>query len=136
MSVIRKPKSVEEFIQAGGIDPTVDTRVDSRVDTLTDARSDSDARKDFHSPTNSKNDHQGDFQRRKAKGRVGGLEDVQPVKLRLPQILLQQIDDSVGKRKPCPSRHQWILEAIYEKLAKSHRHKKSQICLLISANDT
>jgi len=41
---------------------------------------------------------------------------IQPVKLRVPQSLLDQIDVAVAKRKPEPSRHQWILEAIYEKL--------------------
>jgi len=41
---------------------------------------------------------------------------VQAVKLRVPQYLLSQIDATVNKRRPAPSRHQWILEAIYEKL--------------------
>lgn len=45
---------------------------------------------------------------------------VQPVKLRLPQTLLNQIDDTVAKRRPAPSRHQWILEAIYEKLQRDN----------------
>jgi len=38
------------------------------------------------------------------------------LKLRLPISLLQRVDDAVGSRRPAPSRHQWILEAIYEKL--------------------
>ena len=40
----------------------------------------------------------------------------QPVKLRVPAELLAQIDAAVETRRPSPSRHQWILEAIYEKL--------------------
>jgi hypothetical protein len=40
----------------------------------------------------------------------------QPVKLRVPADLLEQIDAAVAARKPSPSRHNWILEAIYEKL--------------------
>lgn len=43
---------------------------------------------------------------------------VQPVKLRIEPTLLAQIDASVESRRPAPSRHQWILEAIYEKLEK------------------
>jgi len=43
---------------------------------------------------------------------------IQPVKLRLDATLLAQIDNSVNSRRPVPSRHQWILEAIYEKLAR------------------
>ena len=38
------------------------------------------------------------------------------VKLRLQASLLEQIDADVNSRQPSPSRHQWILEAIYEKL--------------------
>lgn len=38
------------------------------------------------------------------------------LKLRLPESLLQRVDDAVAQRRPAPSRHQWILEAIYEKL--------------------
>ena len=30
--------------------------------------------------------------------------------------LLERIDESVANRCPAPSRHQWILEAIYKKL--------------------
>lgn len=41
---------------------------------------------------------------------------VQPVKLRLDAKLLARIDSAVAERRPEPSRHQWILEAIYEKL--------------------
>ncbi len=38
------------------------------------------------------------------------------LKLRLPESLLRRVDDAVAQRRPAPSRHQWILEAIYEKL--------------------
>lgn len=44
-------------------------------------------------------------------------DSVQPVQLRLPEQLLAEIDAAVAKRKPAPSRHQWILEAIYDKLS-------------------
>jgi hypothetical protein len=40
----------------------------------------------------------------------------QPVKLRVPADLLEQIDLAVAAKRPAPSRHNWILEAIYEKL--------------------
>lgn len=40
----------------------------------------------------------------------------QPVKLRVPAELLEQIDAAVAAKRPAPSRHNWILEAIYEKL--------------------
>ncbi|HEY9640085.1 MAG TPA: hypothetical protein V6C57_06350 [Coleofasciculaceae cyanobacterium] len=45
-----------------------------------------------------------------------GEEETKSVKLRLTTTLLKQIDDAVAKRRPSPSRHQWILEAIWEKL--------------------
>ena len=45
-----------------------------------------------------------------AEGEVKGL------KLRLPVDLLQRVDEAVATRRPAPSRHQWILEALYEKL--------------------
>lgn len=43
-------------------------------------------------------------------------ESIVPVKLRVPAQLLAQVDLLVGRRRPAPSRHQWLLEAIYEKL--------------------
>lgn len=43
-------------------------------------------------------------------------ESVVPVKLRVPAQLLSQVDSIVAKRRPIPSRHQWLLEAIYEKI--------------------
>ena len=36
--------------------------------------------------------------------------------MRLPIELLKRVDEVVKSRRPAPSRHQWILEAIYEKL--------------------
>lgn len=41
---------------------------------------------------------------------------VQSLKMRIPVDLLAQIDTAVASRRPAPSRHQWILEAIYEKV--------------------
>jgi hypothetical protein len=49
---------------------------------------------------------------------VESIANIQPVKLRMPKDLLQDIDEACAKRKPKPSRHQFILEALYEKLAK------------------
>ena len=43
-------------------------------------------------------------------------EEVKGLKLRLPVDLLKRVDEMVKSRRPAPSRHQWILEAIYEKL--------------------
>jgi hypothetical protein len=43
----------------------------------------------------------------------------QPVKLRVPADLLARIDEAVVARRPSPSRHNWILEAIYEKLERT-----------------
>jgi hypothetical protein len=42
--------------------------------------------------------------------------EVKGLKLRLPVELLSEVDAAVKRRRPAPSRHQWILEAIYEKL--------------------
>lgn len=47
-------------------------------------------------------------------------EVIHPVKLRIPDDLLSRIDAAVGKRRPAPSRHQWILEALYEKLERDN----------------
>ena len=43
-------------------------------------------------------------------------DTVRPVSLRLPAELLSQVDAAVRSRRPSPTRHQWLLEAIYEKL--------------------
>ena len=45
-----------------------------------------------------------------------GEEEVKGLKMRLPVELLKRVDEVVKSRRPAPSRHQWILEAIYEKL--------------------
>jgi hypothetical protein len=42
--------------------------------------------------------------------------NVKGLKLRLTVELLADVDEAVKQRRPAPSRHQWILEAIYEKL--------------------
>ena len=47
---------------------------------------------------------------------VPDVSMVKGLKLRLPLDLLIQVDAVVARRRPSPSRHQWILEAIYEKL--------------------
>lgn len=52
----------------------------------------------------------------KAASQAKVLPAIQPVKMRLDADLLAQIDAAVNARRPAPSRHQWILEAIYEKL--------------------
>jgi predicted HicB family RNase H-like nuclease len=50
------------------------------------------------------------------KGPEKEKEEEKGLKLRLPASLLQRVDEAVASRRPAPSRHQWILEAIYEKL--------------------
>lgn len=52
----------------------------------------------------------------KAKPKAVAKPTVQPIKLRVPGDLLEEMDAAVNQRRPSPSRHQWILEAIYEKL--------------------
>lgn len=42
--------------------------------------------------------------------------DVQPLKLRVPRELIRDMDNLLSQRKPKISRHNWILEALYEKL--------------------
>ncbi|MBD1804064.1 hypothetical protein H6F98_01060 [Microcoleus sp. FACHB-SPT15] len=42
--------------------------------------------------------------------------DIQPLKLRVPRELVRDIDNLLSQRKPKISRHNWILEALYEKL--------------------
>jgi len=54
-------------------------------------------------------------------------EVIVPVKLRVPEQLLTQVDLAVNKRRPVPSRHQWLLEAIYEKLERELPTEKPQI---------
>ncbi|MDB9315607.1 hypothetical protein PN462_21015 [Spirulina sp. CS-785/01] len=45
------------------------------------------------------------------------------VSLRIPTDLLQSIDALVAARRPSPSRHQWLLEALWEKV---EREKDSE----------
>jgi hypothetical protein len=73
MTVIRKPKSVDDFI-SGALLPETAPSIES-------------------------------------------IADIQPVKVRMPKELLNEIDASRSRRKPRPSRHQYILEALYEKVA-------------------
>lgn len=42
--------------------------------------------------------------------------DIQSLKLRVPRDLVKDIDNLLSQRKPKISRHNWILEALYEKL--------------------
>ena len=51
---------------------------------------------------------------------------IQPLKLRLEVDLLNQVDQAVTSRRPAPSRHQWILEAIYEKLDRDGAPRQMQ----------
>ncbi|MCY7273955.1 MAG: hypothetical protein LH702_09430 [Phormidesmis sp. CAN_BIN44] len=51
-------------------------------------------------------------------------EEVKGLKLRLPVDLLSRVDQVVKSRRPAPSRHQWILEAIYEKLDREMENKE------------
>ena len=80
MAIRRKPQNVDEFIQAGGIEPA-----GTRPPEIA--------------------------------GKTSNV--IQPVVLRLEPELLQEVDKVVKARRPSPSRHQWILEAIYEKLSRS-----------------
>lgn len=50
--------------------------------------------------------------------KVESIVDIQPVKLRMPIELLNEVDGARAKRKPKPSRHQYILEALYEKISR------------------
>jgi len=49
---------------------------------------------------------------------VESIADIQAVKLRLPIDLLSAVDEARSRRKPRPSRHQYILEALYEKTSR------------------
>jgi hypothetical protein len=44
-----------------------------------------------------------------------------PLKLRVPESLLAEIDGIVRTRKPKISRHNWILEALYEKVERDSK---------------
>ncbi|MGI0488570.1 hypothetical protein ACN4EK_24430 [Pantanalinema rosaneae CENA516] len=92
MPVVRKPKSVEEFIESGGSVSQVPV------------------------PTPPP-----------AKAPASAKEEEKGLKLRLPVSLLEQVDAAVASRRPAPSRHQWILEAIYEKLDREQDNDQSDI---------
>jgi len=77
MTVIRKPKSVDDFINGVAVVAQADPKVES-------------------------------------------IANIQPVKLRLPMDLLSEIDEKRSWRKPRPSRHQYILEALYEKVEREY----------------
>lgn len=47
-------------------------------------------------------------------------DEIKGLKMRIPSELLKKVDEAVASRRPTPSRHQWILEAIYEKLDKAN----------------
>jgi hypothetical protein len=79
MAVVRKPKSVEEFIETGGSVPQSVALVTPKQEAKV--------------PEKEKEEEKG-------------------LKLRLPVSLLQRVDEAVASRRPAPSQHQWILEAI------------------------
>ena len=56
-----------------------------------------------------------------SQGEIEELE-MKGLKLRLTVELLAQVDAVVKQRRPSPSRHQWILEAIYEKLEREQEN--------------
>jgi len=51
-------------------------------------------------------------------------DELKNVKLRLRESLLSQIDKAVEKRQPKPSRHQWIMEALFLKLESENSEMK------------
>ena len=51
-----------------------------------------------------------------SENQLDSESDIQPLKLRVPRDLVKDIDNLLSQRKPKISRHNWILEALYEKL--------------------
>ena len=49
------------------------------------------------------------------------VKAVQDIRLRLPTYLLEEVDQLVAKRKPKISRHNWILEALHEKVKRDKK---------------
>lgn len=43
-------------------------------------------------------------------------DSIAQVKMRIPIELLNELDEARAQRKPKPSRHQFMLEALYDKL--------------------
>jgi len=97
MTIARKPKATtpENFIEQGG---SAAIRQDSEATAPS-----------FERVPEEKIEGQRGRPKKEKVEEVG-------VKLRLQASLLEQIDAEVNSRQPSPSRHQWILEAIYEKL--------------------
>ena len=60
-------------------------------------------------------------------GKVAGEEEPEVarklVQLRLPFELLARVDRALKARTVPPSRHNWFLEAIHEKLAREENHE-------------
>jgi hypothetical protein len=54
-------------------------------------------------------------------------EAIQQVRLRLPAELVNQIDESIKRKRSILSRHQWILEALYEKLDREEAATKTNL---------
>jgi hypothetical protein len=50
-------------------------------------------------------------------------KEIQSVRVRIPVDLLEEIDQLVGKRQPKTSRHNWILEALYEKVKREKKRE-------------
>ncbi len=51
-----------------------------------------------------------------SENQLDSESDIQSLKLRVPRDLVKDIDHLLSQRKPKISRHNWILEALYEKL--------------------
>jgi hypothetical protein len=49
--------------------------------------------------------------------------EIQSVRVRVPLDLLEAIDQLVVKRQPKTSRHNWILEALYEKVKREKKRE-------------
>jgi hypothetical protein len=103
MVVKRKPVNVEEFIQEGGSEAQIAVPPLSVASMVVNTLS-GKVSNPVVSPGSSTMPERSD-------------EEVKGLKLRLPVELLAEIDAAVKRRRPAPSRHQWILEAIYEKLS-------------------
>lgn len=54
---------------------------------------------------------------------VESISNIQPVKVRMPMDLLSEIDLHRARKRPKPSRHQFILEALYEKVSRESQNQ-------------
>jgi hypothetical protein len=104
MVVKRKPVNVEEFIQEGGSEAQIAASPMSVPSIVVNTLS-RKASSPVVIPGSSTMLERSD-------------EEVKGLKLRLSVELIAEIDAAVKRRRPSPSRHQWILEAIYEKLSR------------------